>query len=171
MLLFISIISTIFVNPITYGTDSMFEKNEMKEVRELSRENEGRWMVSGNATIANLVTAQGVKRTSGTYYYPDKKMMEIIDPDDKYENMWNQYAHIDMRLTDGKNYITQYDEEQGAELGGTDRIVYINLDTAKKIGIKYIMSKYDIPRVYIESGSVEQVYYSEIDAWGIYEVK
>lgn len=171
MLLFISIISTIFVNPITYGTDSMFEKNEMKEVRELSRENEGRWMVSGNATIANLVTAQGVKRTSGTYYYPDKKMMEIIDPDDKYENMWNQYAHIDMRLTDGKNYITQYDEEQGAELGGTDRIVYINLDTAKKIGIKYIMSKYDIPRVYIESGCVEQVYYSEIDGWGIYEVK
>lgn len=33
------------------------------------------------------------------------------------------------------------------------------------------MSKYDIPRVYIESGCVEQVYYSEIDGWGIYEVK
>lgn len=170
MLIAISVFSTMFVNPITYGTDSMFEKTEMKMIREISSENDGRWMVSGNTTIANLVTAQGVARTSGTYYYPDITMMKIIDPNENYEKMWNQFAHIDMRLTTGENYITQFDDELGYELGGTDRIVYINIETAKELEIKYIFSKYQMPEEYVLTGQVEQIYYSEIDNWGIYVI-
>lgn len=166
----VSVISTVFVNPITYGTDSMFEKVTMNEIRKINEKEKGRWMVSGNTTIANLVTAQGVGRVNGTYYYPDIKMMEIIDPEHEYENMWNQYAHIDMRLTEGENYITQYDKEIDKTLNGVDRIIYINIDTAKKLEIKYIFTKYDIPEECMKNGQVKEVYRNKIDQWAIYKI-
>lgn len=166
----LSMISTVFINPVTFGTDSMFEKETMKEIRLIDSKEKGRWIVSGHTTIANLVTAQGVARASGTYYYPDKEMMEIIDPKHEYENMWNQYAHIDMRLTDGENYITQYDKETDMTLSGVDRIVYINIDTARKLNIKYIFTKYDVPTEYEKSGQVVKLYKNDIDMWTIYKI-
>lgn len=170
LFLVLSVVSTAFINPVTYGTDSMFEKVAMKEIRKINETGKGRWMVSGNTTIANLVTAQGVARVNGTYYYPDIKMMEIIDPEHEYENMWNQYAHIDMRLTEGKNYITQYDKEIDMTLNGVDRIIYINIDTAEKLNIRYIFTKYDVPVNYVKSGQIIELYKNEIDQWTIYKI-
>ena len=166
----LSFFSTVFINPITYGTDSMFEKATMKKIREINEADPGRWMVSGHSTISNLVTAQGVARVTGTYYYPDKKMMEIIDPDHEFENMWNQYAHIDMRLSADDNIVSQYDFEQGYDLGGTYRILYVNLETAKKLGVKYIFTKYDVPSEYITVGAVEKIYSNDVDGWDIYAI-
>ncbi len=166
----VSIFSTVFINPVTYGTDSMFEKKSMKEIRRIDEKEPGRWMVSGHTTISNLVTAQGVARVSGTYYYPDKKMMEIIDSEHEYEDLWNQYAHIDMRLTAGENYITQYDEEADMMLGGVDRIIYINLYTARKLNIKYIFAKYDVPKEYVDSGQIGEIYRNEVDMWRIFKI-
>lgn len=166
----VSVISTAFINPVTYGTDSMFEKVTMNEIRKINEKENGRWMVSGNTTIANLVTAQGVARVNGTYYYPDIKMMGIIDPEHEYEDMWNQYAHIDMRLTEGKNYITQYDKEIDQTLNGVDRIIYINIDTAKRLEIKYIFTKYNIPQEYMKNGQIKEIYKNNIDQWAIYKI-
>lgn len=171
MYLCILFFSTAFINPITYGTDSMFEKTTMSKVREINAQEPGKWMVSGSPTISNLVTAQGVSRVTGTYYYPDEKMMEIIDPKHEYENMWNQYAHIDMRLTDDKNIISQFDYEQQIELDGVNRIIYVNLETAKELGINYIFTKYQIPDKYIEDSSVIKIYTNEIDGWNIFALK
>lgn len=166
----ISFFSTAFINPITYGTDSMFEKTTMKKIREINDLNPGRWMVSGNPTISNLVTAQGVARTTGTYYYPDIEMMEIIDPTHEYENMWNQYAHIDIRLIDGTTVISQYDYEQGYELPGVSKIIYVNLETAKKLEIKYIFTKFNVPESYLKAGYLTQLYANETDGWDIYVI-
>lgn len=164
----ISFFSTAFINPITYGTDSMFEKATMKKIREINDADPGRWMVSGHTTISNLVTAQGVARVTGTYYYPDIKMWRIIDPQNEYENMWNQYAHIDMRLTDGETRISQYDYEQGYELHGVDKLVYVNLETAKELNIKYIFTKFKVPDTYIEKNYLTKLYTNNIDGWDIY---
>ena len=86
LLVFLAIGSTSMVNPITQGMDSMFEKTTMAKIREIDAVDSGRWMVSGSPTISNLVTAQGVARTTGTYYYPDWTMMEIIDEKHQFED-------------------------------------------------------------------------------------
>ena len=170
MLCVLNIASTICIDPITCGTDSMFEKTTMQTIRQLDAEDSGRWMVSGSPTIGNLVTAQGVARVSGTYYYPDWEMMEIIDPKHEYENYWNQYAHIDMRLTTGENKVSILDEEKSEKVEGTNRIIYINMETAKKLGIKYIFTCVDLPEEYIQSGQVQLVYQDNVDPWVIYKV-
>lgn len=166
----LNIASTICIDPITCGTDSMFEKTTMKAICQLDAEDSGRWMVSGSPTISNLVTAQGVARVSGTYYYPDWDMMEIIDPKHQYENYWNQYAHIDMRLTTGENKVSIIDEEKSAKVDGTNRIIYIDMETAKKLEIKYIFTCVGIPDEYIQSGQLQLVYQDSVDPWTIYKI-
>ena len=166
----LNFISTICIDPITFGTDSMFEKTTMQEIRRLDDEDSGRWMVSGSPTIGNLVTAQGVARVSGTYYYPDWEMMEIIDPIHEFEQYWNQFAHIDMRLTIGDNEISILDYEKSEKVDGTNRIVYINIDTAKELGVKYIFTCVGVPEELVEDGQLKLVYDDPIDTWDIYKI-
>lgn len=166
----INIASTILVNPITCGTDSMFEKTTMQEIRQINTEDAGRWMVSGSPTISNLVTAQGVARVSGTYYYPDWAMMEIIDPEHMYIDWWNQYAHIDMRITTGENTISIFDEEKSQKVDGTNRIIYVDLETAQKLGIKYIFTSVEVPQELVDSGNLVLEYTDAVDPWRIYKI-
>lgn len=158
----LSIVSTVCIDPITCGTDSMFEKSTMAAIRQLDVKEQGRWMVSGSPTIANLTAAQGVAVIGGTYYYPDWTMMEIIDPEHKFESYWNQYAHIDMRLTDG--------ELQFENVDGVNRIIYIGLETAQSIGVKYIFTNVGVPEKLLSDGSLELCYADAVDSWEIYKI-
>ncbi|WP_307541869.1 hypothetical protein [Paenibacillus sp. W4I10] len=170
LFIILSLFSTLMVNPVTHGLDSMFEKTTMNKIREINSRDEGRWMVSGSPTISNLVTAQGVARTTGTYYYPDWTMMNIIDKDHQFVNLWNQFAHIDMRLTDGKLEFAIFDREKSEKVDGTNRIIYIPIKTVKELNIKYIFTMVPIPRSIIEDGEITLLYKDEIDPWSIYRV-
>ena len=170
LLVALNMVSTLCVNPITRGTDSMFEKSTMAAIRQINAEAPGRWMVSGHSTISNLVTAQGVARVSGTYYYPDWTMMEIIDPERQFEHYWNQFAHIDMRLTTGETEVSIFDHEISQKVDGTSRIIYVNLDTAQSLGIKYVFTSVEIPEELLESGALVLRYQDATDPWAIYEV-
>ncbi|MGM9581652.1 MAG: hypothetical protein ACI3U2_10515 [Anaerovibrio sp.] len=151
------------VNPICSGVSSMFDKTTMQEIREINNDAPGRWMVTGHTTIANLVTAQGVKRTTGTYYYPDMKLMSMIDTNNEYKNIYNQYAHIDMELVD--------EPSNSMTIKGTDMWIRITYDTLKSLGVKYIFTNKDIPYKFIESRKVKLIYKDKIDPWCIYLVE
>ncbi|KAF6634915.1 hypothetical protein H6F38_09160 [Paenibacillus sp. EKM208P] len=170
LFIFLSFFTTLMVNPVTHGLDSMFEKTTMSKIREINNENEGRWMVSGSPTISNLVTAQGVARTTGTYYYPDWTMMNEIDKRNQFIDLWNQFAHIDMRLTAGELNVTIFDHEKSEKVNGTNRIIYIPIETAKALNIKYIFTMVPIPHSIIEKGQVTLLYKDRIDPWSIYRV-
>jgi hypothetical protein len=157
--------STILVNPISSGVSSIYEKSLMTAVREINASEPGKWITSGNAGIGNLVAAQGVERRSGYYYYPDVKMMNIIDPDKKYINLWNSFTAVDMRLTTGENYI----ESPESNVAIT---VYINLATAKTLGIKYIViqDSVKLPEQYLKDGTLKLCYDDTFDPWSIYKI-
>lgn len=170
LLMALSIGSTVMVNPITQGMDSMFEKTTMKKIREIETMDSGRWMVSGSPTISNLVSAQGVARTSGTYYYPDWKMMSIIDKGHKYVDLWNQFAHIDMRLTDNTLELSLFDHEKSSKVNGTNRIIYIPVETARELEVKYIFTMIPIPKSIVDKGEVTLLYKDTVDPWSIYRL-
>ncbi len=170
LLVALNVFSTIAIDPVTRGTDSMFEKTTMAKIREIDASSQGKWMISGSPTIANLVCAQGVERTSGTYYYPDWEMFEIIDPEHKFIHLWKQYAHIDMRLADGENTVTDYDKERNIQLDATNKCVYINYETAKKLDVKYVFTEVEIPEEFILNNYVSLLYEDKIDAWKIYRI-
>lgn len=159
----LTVLCSFAVNPICSGVSSMFDKTTMQAIREIDNDAPGRWMVTGHTTIANLVTAQGVKRTTGTYYYPDMKLMSMIDTNNEYKNIYNQYAHIDMELVD--------EPSNSMTIKGTDMWVHITYDTLKLLGVKYIFTNKDIPYKFIENRQVKLIYKDKIDPWCIYSVE
>lgn len=98
-------------------------------------------------------------------------MMEIIDPEHEYEKYWNQYAHIDMRLSTKETDINILQHQVIKKVAGLDRIVYINIETAKKLGIKYVFTNVGVPEELIAKHQIEKLYKDTIDNWEIYEIK
>jgi len=163
MYILVSVLSTIFVNPISVGIDCLYKKDSLEIVREiLSKDENSRWIISGNAGIGNLVSMQGIKRCSGYYYYPDIEMMKIIDPDEKYKNLWNSFTAVDMRLTTGENYIESPD-------GSPAIVVYIDIDTARKLDIKYIYN-YGNVEIPLDMLNLDLIYTDDIDPVDIYKI-
>lgn len=162
--LVICILSTCWVNPVLDGMDCIFEKSSVKVVQEIIKnDEEGRWITSGNAGIGNMLSSVGIKRCSGYYYYPDVDMMKIIDPDLKYVQLWNSFSAIDMRLTDGENFVESPDNTVALN-------VWINKETAEKLGIKYIFSlNYDYTNL-VKKGELKLLYKDNMDKVSIYQV-
>ncbi len=166
LLAFFTVTSTILVNPLVSGTDSMFEKKILKEVTRLNKQEEGRWMVSGSPTIANLVSALGVSRISGTYYYPDMKMMRAIDPEQQHVDFYNQYAHIDMRL------LVKENEEEvlyHPGQGGVNKIIYLSPLVARNLGVKYVFTEEIFPDNFLQENKLSLLYKSTTQSWKIYK--
>ncbi len=167
LLAFFTVTSTILVNPLVAGTDSMFEKKILKKISQLNDQDEGRWMVSGSPTISNLISSLGVSRVSGTYYYPDMNMMRIIDPEKKHIDFYNQYAHIDMKLMT---------EENGEDVlfhpgpSGANKIIYISPRKARDLDIKYIFTKDTFPESFLQKNKLVFLYKSTTQAWKIYKI-
>jgi len=152
----LNVFSTIMVNPLTQGLSAMFDKTAMEQIRHLDSEYPGRWIVTGNTTIANLVTAQGVARTGGTYYYPDFTMMTILDPEHDYIDLWNNFSHIDMRITD---------LEPSIQLKGMDLNIAISLYQAEAIGVRHVFTNEPFPESLIESGNARLIYEDPSTPW------
>lgn len=160
----ICILSTCWVNPVINNMDCIFEKSSVKAVQKVAKDDaEGRWITSGNAGIGNMISSLGIKRCSGYYYYPDFDMMKIIDPDLKYIQLWNSFSAIDMRLTDGENFVDSPNNDVAL-------VVWINKETAEKLGIKYIFSlNYDYTNL-VDRGELELLYKDNVDKVCIYQV-
>lgn len=160
----VNMFQTIMINPITVGMDSVYEKESLKAVREIaSKDPNARWITSGNAGIGNLVSAQGVKRCSGYYYYPDIAMMEIIDPNKKYVNLWNSFSAVDMRVTLGENYV----ESPNKDVALT---VWIDFETADTLGIRYIYDMGTISDELLSTGMLDAIYTDSVDKVTIYKI-
>lgn len=160
----ICILSTCWVNPVINNMDCIFEKSSVKAVQKIAKDDAGgRWITSGNAGIGNMISSLGIKRCSGYYYYPDFDMMKIIDPDLKYIQLWNSFSAIDMRLTDGENFVDSPNNDVAL-------VVWINKETAEKLGIKYIFSlNYDYTNL-VDRGELELLYKDNVDKVCIYQV-
>ncbi|MGP1597912.1 DUF7657 domain-containing protein [Peptoanaerobacter stomatis] len=171
LFLILNVSSTVMVNPLVSGTDSMFEKTLMKEIRRLNYDDNGRWLVSGSPTIANLVAAQGVSRISGTYYYPDLELIKIIDPTGENFNILNQFAHLDIRLSNSNKLEKIKEDTDIRKVDGTNRIVYIDITTLENLGIKYIVSNEPLNSEIVKKNNIKLVFSSDMDSWKIYKLK
>ena len=77
-----------------------------------------------------------------------------------------------MRLTDQSfSTFSLYDHEKSAKVNGTNRIIYIPIETAKKLKIKYIFTSIAIPQSIIDKGEVTLLYQDEVDPWKIYSIR
>jgi hypothetical protein len=95
LLIFFSIISTYRVNPLYKGLDPLINTEFAKKIREIKqKEGDKVFVYYGPIILENYFAANGVRQLGGVHYYPHQKFAKIFDPEGKYENVWNRYAHI-----------------------------------------------------------------------------
>jgi hypothetical protein len=142
----------ISVNPIRVGLDTLTESEYGKAVEEINEEDEGIWIAQNIS--GNFLIAFGAKTINSTNTYPNLELWKKFDVDDKNEDIYNRFAHIEINLSN--------DKENKFELMSNDVFQFnTNIDTLYEIGVKYIFnaqSSKNTEELQGEKCKIEEIY-------------
>ena len=116
------------INPISSGLGIIYKTDLAKEIQTICKEDEdalwiGRYNWSGQYLLAN-----GANTLNGVNSYPNFQWLNIVDPEKKYNDVYNRYAHIGIILADNTEF----------RLLTTDSYeVDLNYENLKNLGVKY----------------------------------
>ena len=116
------------INPISSGLGIIYKTDLAKEIQTICKEDEdalwiGRYNWSGQYLLAN-----GANTLNGVNSYPNFQWLNIVDPEKKYNDVYNRYAHIGIILADKTEF----------RLLTTDSYeVDLNYENLKNLGVKY----------------------------------
>lgn len=87
------------IHPLKTGLDVYMDKPVAQKIRELSSENQDAlWLTSGTV-LSSYALTNGARVINSVNYYPVMDRWHLLDPDRKYEDIYNRYAHISITLT------------------------------------------------------------------------
>lgn len=153
-LIVITLINGFMVNPLNRGVSVFYEKPSSKKIASVLEEKPEATWVSVDSPIyySSYLLANNVKTLNSVSYFPNMKMWNIIDPDKKFEDSWNRYAHITVTLTNN---------ETSVDLLQADYFdLKLNTQDACNLNINYLFSS---------NGSLESLSSKTIDIKKIYE--
>jgi hypothetical protein len=85
---------TIGVNPLTSGLSSIMAKPVLQAAKRQGGEPGDRWIAIGDNFFAQGLKAVGLDVVGGTQYIPDRSMLDVLDPQHRYAQVWNRYSTI-----------------------------------------------------------------------------
>lgn len=87
---------TMYVNPIQNGLAPYFSKRSFQLAREIGGGPHDKWAVFGNLRLAQGFRSVGLHVINGTSYSPRADLLSKLDPDARYKETWNRYAHVEL---------------------------------------------------------------------------
>jgi len=128
------------VNPVQQGAGIVADNDLVELVNQINADNpaDGQdvTIVDGEWYYANLLAANGIETLNSTNAYPNFKTWKIIDPEGKYEEAYNRYAHVTVELVEDSSYF---------ELKQPDLIkLYLSVSDLSKLNVKYVVSQRDL---------------------------
>ena len=157
------ILSSIYINPIQKGLDVIYASDLYKSIKEISSEDNGLW-VSTIGYLCNFPIIAGAPTINSVNTYPNIELWKVLDPELKYKDIYNRYAHINVNIlnNNGSNinkfYLIQNDMFD----------INLTLDDLKKINTKYILSDINLEK-YNSSENIKLL--KHINNYYIYELK
>lgn len=155
----ISIISTIWVNPLMKGFNGIYEKPIVKELKKYQNE-DTKWLILDSFVLPNYFLANGLKVVNSTNVYPNMDFYHLLDQDKEYEDIYNRYAHVEIRLTNEKTSFTSPYEDQVH--------IALNPNDLCKLDVNYLGSLTDIKPFATKNVSFKEFYH--LDNIYLYEV-
>ena len=133
----VSLVSGLLVNPVRVGLNDISEVPELRMVKTIVQQNpDGKWIVEGlHYPYTNYLLVKGARTINSTNVYPDLARWKMIDPDGKYENCYNRYAHIMVDYGENPEKFHLINEDQFK--------VWLNLEDLQKLGVDYIFTRTD----------------------------
>ena len=150
-----------YVNPISRGT-SVITDTEIAQtaVKIANEDKEGIWIGESQVNAQYLV-ANGLKVLNGINEYPNYDWIEKLDPEHKYEEVWNRYAHIAIIL----------DKETSFDLLSTDiYFLHLTYDNLKQLNIKYLYTNVKADETKKDNFKLETLYENDLTGQYIYEI-
>lgn len=91
------------VNPWGRGLSPLMDVPAMSLALEESRSRASAvlWLVPGSFVVPQALKANGLPTFGGATYLPDLARLNVLDPDRRYVNIWNRYAHIQVNSIPG----------------------------------------------------------------------
>lgn len=151
-LLALSILASgMIVNPLSVGVKSIYAHGLSKAIREIhTRDPAAKWMATSSGHFGQYLIAHGIKTLDGVHFYPDLKMWNRLDPDGKYNAIYNRYAHVVVDIVPGKSaFDTPYPDVVHLSLGVND---------LQKTGVRYVMSPNDLSGLNTKFDIFTQIY-------------
>ena len=87
-------VPSLHVNPVQSGLGPYLHKGILAKARDVSNSERDLWAVFGNTDVAQGFKAVGLNVVNGTHYAPRMSWLDVLDPDHRYQQVWNRYAHI-----------------------------------------------------------------------------
>ncbi len=143
----VSIFTGIAVRPVMKGFDAIYAKpvaGKIQEIRE--QEPEAKWLTTGGGIELSAYSAAcGVATVNSVNTYPNLELWKKLDPNTRYEEIYNRFAHIKLEFTE---------EETSFELIQADyMIVRLSYKDIEKTGAEYLMSmgeNFDVDNQYVK---------------------
>ena len=160
-MILISLFVGIYVNPISSGIDVITETELAKTAVSIAEKDKDACWIGGSQINAQYLIANGVKVLNGINQYPNYDWVEKLDPEHKYEEVWNRYAHIAIQLGEDTNF----------ELISTDSYkLTLNYEDLKELNIKYYYTNEKANEEKQEEFSLETLYENDYTGQYIYKI-
>lgn len=153
ILILISIISGVIVSPINKGLDVFYEKPLAKQIQKMVKEDPDAIYigVDSGIVLSNYLAVNGARTINTTNFIPNLKLYNKLDPEKKYNDVYNRYEHVAINIVDNKtkfilnqaDFITIELNVQDICKTNTKYIVTTNLDKKYK-EFKQIYEEYGV---------------------------
>ncbi|MDO4300720.1 MAG: hypothetical protein Q4D26_04940 [Clostridia bacterium] len=158
----IGIVSLVFVNPVEKGLNIVFDDGVLHEIAKIDEEDSGLWIVEGAGyPVNNYPVMAGINMLNNTATYPDLEAWHKIDSSGEYEEVYNRYAHIVIKL--------KKEGRSDFELLNADMFsINMNVNDLEKYNVKYVFTWSKLENMENENVAFEKLYTK--GSWNIYKV-
>lgn len=94
LLVIFSLGSTLLVNPLYRGLDSLISNNVSRELKDIDAKNNGTWVIYSDLVMEQFLIANGISTLNSVHLYPQEDLWLHFDPDRKDRQIWNRYGYI-----------------------------------------------------------------------------
>ncbi len=134
MVIFVSLVTGIYVRPLCKGLDSIYSKPAAKQIMELVQKNrDAKWIACDSSIILpSFAVACGAPTINSVNTYPNMELWKTLDEKNQFNQVYNRYAHVSVDFTS---------EDTTMELIQEDWMrIHLSYRDIPKTGAEYILS-------------------------------
>ncbi len=161
------IATTAHFNPLATNLDHIYESELAQTISRINKRSTDRpfWVSYGGTHTGALITIMAGKSLSGIQFPPQMDIWHILDPDRKFEKVYNQYAEVIFEYASDDNKV-YFDSPQPGSL--TVQISPYN-PLLKSLGVRYVLLMGDAQKV-VDTSRLTPVHRSSAGNFFIYEI-
>ena len=161
-MLIVAIVAGATVNPIAIGLSPIKETKISAIIQEIKSEDEQALWVGNTNITGQYLIANGVNCLNGVNEYPNFGFLKKVDPEEKFNQIYNRFAHISVALGEETNFQLIAEDAY---------VVTLTKQNIEELEIEYIYSNQKYTEEVISKFDLESKYSNEQTSQYIYQVK